>query len=147
VKTINATRKKARLMQFANVALPFAGPSHAGSIYGKVMRETESPREIEYRVFEQITAALEDAEHPDAHFTTRIAAMHRNRELWLTLTCDLANENNELPNSLRASLISLGLWVVRETQRLKRNSGSLADLIEVNRSIMRGLAAAPGGAS
>jgi flagellar biosynthesis activator protein FlaF len=144
---MNATRKKARLMQYPTAGLPLAGPAGAGSIYGKIIRATERPREIELRVFEQITAALEEAEHPGAHFTSRIAAMHRNRELWMTLTCDLADEDNALPATLRARLISLGIWVVGETQRLMRDAASLADLIEVNRSIMRGLAMASEGAS
>jgi flagellar protein FlaF len=120
------------------------GPGGAGSTYRRIMRETESSRGIELRVFEQITAALEDAEHPGTHFTLRIAAMHRNRELWTTLACDLANDDNELPVSLRARLISLGIWVIGETQRLMRNAASLADLIEVNRSVIRGLAASEG---
>jgi flagellar biosynthesis activator protein FlaF len=145
-------------MQYPNIILPLwgpqgggpaggpaGGPGGAGSIYGKILRDTESPREIERRVFEDVTAALEDADHPDAHFTSRIAAMHRNRELWQTLTCDLADDENELPESLRARLISLGIWVIGETHKLMRNAASLADLIEVNRSIIRGLSAASGG--
>jgi flagellar biosynthesis activator protein FlaF len=144
--TINATRKKARLMQYPNPGLPFAGPAGAASIYGKIIRDTERPREIELRVFEQVTAALEEANYPGAHFTSRIAAMHRNRELWLTLTCDLADNDNALPKTLRARLISLGIWVVAETQRLMRDAASLADLIEVNHSIIRGLAMALEGA-
>ena len=134
-------------MQDSNAGLQLAGPAGAGSVYGKIIRDTERPREIELRVFEQITAALEEAEHPDTHFTSRIGAMHRNRELWMTLMCDLADEENQLPKSLRARLISLGLWVVNETQSLMRNSAPLANLIEVNRSIIRGLAAASVGAS
>lgn len=134
-------------MQFMNFGPQSAGPAGASSIYGKIMRETESPREIEYRVFEQITAALEAAEHPDTHFTARIAALHRNRELWMTLSCDLSNEDNELPAALRANLISLGIWVMNETNRLMRDRASLGDLIEVNRSIMRGLTATSEGAS
>jgi flagellar biosynthesis activator protein FlaF len=124
-----------------------AGPAGAASIYGKVIRDTERPRDFELRIFEQITAALEAAEQPGTHFSTRIAAMHRNRELWLTLTCDLMNDENKLPKSLRARLISLGIWVTNETHRAMRNTASLADLIEVNRSIIRGLATTSAGAS
>ena len=123
------------------------GPTGAGSIYGKVIRDTERPREMELRIFEQVTAALEAAEQPGTHFTTRIAVMHRNRELWLTLTSDLMDEENKLPKSLRARLISLAIWVTNETLRLLQSSGSLADLIAVNRAIIRGLATASAGAS
>jgi flagellar protein FlaF len=149
----NATRKKARLMQYPIADLSLegpplgAGPAGAGSIYGKVIRDTERPREIELRIFEQINAALESADQPGIHFTIRIAAMHRNRELWQTLIGDLADDENKLPKSLRAGLISLGIWVIGETQRAMRNTVSLANLIEVNRSIIRGLATASAGAS
>jgi flagellar biosynthesis activator protein FlaF len=148
----NATWKKARLMQYPiadlSLAAPLgAGPSGAGSIYGKVIRDTERPREIELRIFEQVTAALEAADQPATHFSARIAAIHRNRELWQTLTWDLADEDNKLPRSLRARLISLAIWVTHETQRAMRNSTPLADLIEVNRAIIRGLATASAGAS
>ena len=68
-------------MQFLNAGLQLAGPSGAVSIYGKIMRATESPREIEYRVFAQVPTALADAEPPDAHFPSRSAALHRHREL------------------------------------------------------------------
>ena len=139
-------------MQYPNADLSLAaplgsGPTGAGSVYGKVIRDTERPRELELRIFEQITAALEAAEQPGSHFTVRIAAMHRNRELWLTLTSDLMDEENKLPKSLRARLISLGIWVTNETMRVMQNAASLADLIEVNRSIIRGLATASAGAS
>src|ERR1019366_7422846 len=122
-----------------------AGPVGPASIYVKIIRDTENPRDIEHRVFEQVTAALEDAALPDAPFTARIAAAHRNRELWLALTCDAANEGNTLPDTLRASIISLGIWVFRETQRVMRKTGSLGDLIAINRTIMRGLRPASQG--
>jgi len=48
--------------------------------------------------------------------------------------------------NLRARIIGLGIWVMNETQRLMRDAASLADLIEVNRSIIRGLATAAEGA-
>ena len=124
-----------------------AGPAGAGSIYGKVIRDTERPREIELRIFEQITTAMEAANQLGTHFTVRIAAIHRNRELWQTLTSDLIDDDNKLPKPLRARLISLAIWVTNETQRAMQNAASLGDLIEVNRSIIRGLATASAGAS
>ena len=100
-----------------------AGPAGAGSIYGKVIRDTERPRELELRIFEQVTAALEAADQPGTHFTARIAAMHRNRELWLTLTTDLMDEENKLPKSLRARLISLGSDLqIQRTTRLEHEA-------------------------
>jgi flagellar protein FlaF len=132
-------------MQLPDTGSSLPNPGTAGSVYGKIMRATESPREIEQHVFDRITVALEDVDVEDTDFIGRIDALHRNRELWLRLVCDLSHADNQLPAPLRARLISLGLWVMRETRRLLIVGGSLADLIDVNRSIMRGLATAAEG--
>ena len=116
-----------------------AKPNGAASAYGTIIRRTESGREIEYRVFEQVTTALQEAVPVDTHFTTRIRAAHRNRELWQTLAYDLANPDNALPTALRAQLISLAIWVTRETERVMRQGAPLHNLINVNRSVMQGL--------
>jgi flagellar protein FlaF len=86
-----------------------------------------------------ITAALAAADSPQAHFTARIAAAHNNRELWQTLACNLADDSNALPPDLRARLISLSIWVTRETARVLQERASFADLIAINRHIMLGL--------
>jgi flagellar biosynthesis activator protein FlaF len=134
-------------MLTADTDLAIATPRNAASAYGLLMRKTESARNIEYQVFAQATAAMQEADLPDAHFTSRIAATHRNRELWDTLACLLACEENALPETLRAKLISLALWVSRETRRVLRDNLPLTDLIEVNRTIMQGLCPQPDEAS
>jgi len=114
-------------------------PDGASSAYGTVIRRTESSREIEYRVFEQVTTALQEAATPEAHFADRIVAVHHNRELWQTLAFDLASPDNALPAALRAQMISLAIWVTRETDRVTRLGAPLESLITVNRSVMQGL--------
>ncbi len=126
-------------MLFSNSEPPLGGPVGPALAYGKIIRDTENARSIEYRVFEDVTSALEDAGLPGMPFTDRIAAVHRNRELWLALTCDVASEDNALPDSLRASIISLGIFVFRESSRVIREIGSFDDLIAINRIVMRGL--------
>jgi flagellar protein FlaF len=139
--------EKTRPMCFPSTDMSLPRPGGAAAIYGKVLRETENPRQIEIRIFEQVTADLEAAEQPDVAFPKRIAAIHRNRQLWLTLTCDLADDRNGLPEQLRARLISIALWVFGETRRLTTEGASLANLVAVNRSIMNGLAMASEGAT
>jgi flagellar protein FlaF len=118
-----------------------ARPLSVVTAYGSVIRQTESDRDIEYRVFEKVTDALVAASRPDAHFTKRIKAIHDNRSLWQTLAFDLAGEGNALPVDLRARLISLALWVNAESNRVQQSGGSLDGLIGVNRAIMPGLRA------
>jgi flagellar protein FlaF len=117
----------------------FAPLNPAGAAYKAIIRRTDSPRDIEHRVFAQVTAALQEAAAPDVHFTKRIQAAHRNRELWQTLACDLADDDNALPDDLRARLISLAIWVTGETSRVIRDGASVQALIDVNSSIMLGL--------
>jgi flagellar protein FlaF len=114
-------------------------PNGASRAYGAIIRHTESAREIEYRVFERVTSALESAASPATHFTRRIKATHDNRQLWQTLAFDLSGDENALPAVLRANLISLAIWVTRETDRVLAQGDSLRDLIEINYTIMKGL--------
>ena len=134
-------------MLTADTEVSVPSPRDAATAYGRVMRKTDTARNIEYHVFAKATAAMQEADQPDAHFTARIIATHRNRELWDTLACLLACEDNALPERLRAQLISLALWVTRETRRVMREELPLTDLIEVNRMIMQGLSTQPGEAS
>lgn len=129
------------------VSPPLSSSNGAAAAYGSVIRQTEDPRDIEYRVFEQITSSLQAVASPGAHFAARIRAVHRNRELWQTLASDLASSENALPEELRAGLLNLAVWVTRETDRVMYNGTSLHDLIEINYSIMRGLRPPPAEAS
>lgn len=119
-------------------------PNGAASAYGTVIRNTENPRDIELRVFEKVTAALEAAGAPDAHFSRRIQAAHDNRTLWQTLACDLASDDNALPDDLRARLLSLAIWVTGEADRVMHHGASMQDMIDINHSIMQGLRSVPG---
>lgn len=119
-------------------------PGGVALAYGSVIRRTESSRSIEHRVFSEVTAALLAAEEADVIFSDRIKAAHRNRELWQTLAFDLADSGNALPDKLRAQLLSIAIWVSRETDQVIKENGPLEHLIEVNRSIMSGLINAVG---
>ena len=114
-------------------------PTNVAAAYGNVIRETESSREIEYRVFERVTAALEAAGEPDAHFTQKIKAAHDNRLLWQTLAADLVDDGNALPATLRAHLIGLAIWVGREAEREPASAAALRNMADINHTIMQGL--------
>jgi flagellar protein FlaF len=107
-----------------------------------VAQQAETPREAEYRLFGQVTRALIDASQLDAaEISQRIDALHWNRELWAALAADCASEANQLPAELRARIISLSLWVSRHSSAVMRGEESFEPLIDVNRSVMQGLAA------
>jgi len=110
--------------------------------YQQVVSRAESPRDIEYRLFGQVTRALlAAAELPTADIAGRMDALDWNRRLWSVLAMDCSGDGNRLPVQLRASIISLSLWVNRHTSAIMRNEADFQPLIDVNKMMMQGLEA------
>jgi flagellar biosynthesis activator protein FlaF len=66
----------------------------------------------------------------------RIDSLLYIRRLWATFIEDLANPENALPEKLRADIISIGLWVLKEADRLlEEKSNDMMHLIDINRLI------------
>jgi len=108
--------------------------------YQQAAARAESPRDIEYRLFGQVTRALMTAsEAQAADIGARMDALDWNRRLWSVLAADCASTGNQLPEQLRANIISLSMWVNRHTSAIMRNEAEFAPLIDVNRMIMQGL--------
>jgi flagellar protein FlaF len=55
------------------------------------------------------------------------------RRLWIILIEDLGHPENGFPDKLRADIISIGVWIVREADRLREErSNDVTGLIEIN---------------
>ncbi len=109
--------------------------------YQQAAARAEEPRSAEYRLFGQVTRALLEAEQaPEGDFKTRIEALDWNRRLWSALAIDCSDPENGLPAPLRASMISLSIWVGKHTSAVMRREEEIEPLIEINRMIMQGLA-------
>ena len=114
--------------------------------YQQAATRAESPREMEYRLFAQVTRALIEAAALDPdEVGRRVDALDWNRRLWSTLASDCASSENQLPPALRASIISLSIWVGKHTSLVIKREEEFEPLIEINRMIMQGLA--PAGAA
>jgi flagellar protein FlaF len=109
--------------------------------YQQTAQRSESPRETEYRLFGEVTRALIDASTVDKlDVSTRMKALDWNRRLWSQLAMDCAHDSNGLPQQLRASILTLSLWVTRHSSAVMRSEEDFGPLIDVNRLIMQGLA-------
>ena len=109
--------------------------------YQQAATRAENPREMEYRLFGQVTRALMDASRaPADDIATRIDALDWNRKVWSALATDCSQPENQLPMEMRASIISLSLWVGRHSSAVMRKEEDFEPLIEINRMIMQGLA-------
>lgn len=109
--------------------------------YQRAATQAESPREIEYRVFGIVTAGLvraRDAGRADIGVLAH--AVHENRRLWSIFANDCAQPNNSLPGPVRARIISLSMFVDRHSSAVIRDGADIEPLIDVNRSMMEGLA-------
>ncbi len=115
--------------------------------YHQAATRAESPRQTEYRLFAQVTMALMEAAKTDpGDVAARVDALDWNRRVWTALSDDCANPANALPAPLRASIISLAIWVGRHTSAVIRRREEIEPLIEINRLIMQGLAPGAVGA-
>jgi flagellar protein FlaF len=114
--------------------------------YKSTVQRAENPREAEYRLFGQVTRALIEAEKlPESDFRGRMDALDWNRRVWTALATDCGDPENGLPPGLKASIISLSIWVSKHTSAVMRREEDIEPLVEINRIIMQGLA--PQGAT
>jgi len=69
-----------------------------------------------------------------------IEAIHFMHRVWTTFIEDLGSSENELPKELRANLISIGLWLLREGESIRQGASDNFDgLIEVSQIIRDGI--------
>ena len=115
--------------------------------YAQASTRTETPREMEYRLFGQVTRALMHAATVDmSDVKTRIDALDWNRRLWSVLATDCSDSDNQLNNPLKAQIISISLFVSRHSSAIMRGEDDFEALIDINRMVMQGLAGPGPGA-
>ncbi len=65
--------------------------------------------------------------------TEETEALLYMRRLWTFFVQDLASPQNGLPEKLRAELISIGLWIIKEADRIREEkSTEVTDLVLIN---------------
>lgn len=107
--------------------------------YMAATRDTGMPRDIEYQVFCKITGAMNRASTEPVDFPALAAALNENLTLWQTISLDVIDDDNGLPEHLRAQLFYLYEFTQAQTIKILRGEAKTAALIEVNTSIIRGL--------
>ncbi|CAH0356135.1 flagellar biosynthesis regulator FlaF [soil metagenome] len=107
--------------------------------YQRVRSIVETPRQAERRLMCEITGEMIHAREAGHVRGALMPSLHRNRELWSTFSAVCGSAGNELPMPLRASIISLALWVDQFTSDVAAGRESIDDLISVNRDIIEGL--------
>ena len=109
--------------------------------YAEILDEAGTAgRDRERMAFDQAIDMVLQAKSgvPDApDMRSALLAMQK---LWRFFIADLADSQNELPQTLRVNLASLGLWIIQEADRILVDpSRDVSLLIDVNRTIRDGL--------
>jgi len=100
----------------------------------KTARERER-KALETAIAKLVLAKTHGARSPEAFEATAFV-----RRLWMIFLTDLSGDENGLPPALRASLISIGLWIRREADLIDEGRSSNFDgLIDINQLIADGL--------
>lgn len=97
-------------------------------------------RERECLAFDQGLALLEAAKGAPGDREAAQRAVRHLQTLWGFLIRDLSNPANDLSDDLKTNLVSIGLWVMRETDAiLAGTSDNWTALIEINTTVREGL--------
>ena len=109
--------------------------------YAEVLDETpQSARAREREAIERSIELLQTADKAGVQSREAVEALLFVRRLWSVLIEDLAKTENDLPQQMRADLISIGLWVMREAEQIRLEASSnFKGIIEVSTAIRDGL--------
>jgi len=110
---------------------------HAAQAY-KTASRYRSNRQQEADVFHHATAALIGAKN--AGPIQQVRAVADNRRLWMMVSDLLRDPANALPDTLKASILSVGVTVQRE---MEQDRPDFDFLISINENIAAGLAGQP----
>jgi flagellar protein FlaF len=109
--------------------------------YAEVLEESpKTAREREHQAILHSVALLTAAEAKGPSSKESVEALFFVQRLWAAFIEDLARSDNDLPPALKADLISIGIWILGETDNIRLNkSKNYRGIIDVSQSIAEGL--------
>lgn len=107
--------------------------------YQQTMDSIADPKVSEAKVISAVTNGLERHAEEGRHSGPLRDYLIKNQKLWSALRSDLSSSDNTLPTDLKAKLVSLSLWVDRQTSAFLTGGGGISEIIAVNRSLAAGL--------
>ena len=109
--------------------------------YGQAQRAAFLPRQVEATAFAKAAALLAEAATRVQEFGAYRAALRFNRLIWTLIQADLARPDNGLSDQVKAKLLSLSVFVDKQTVAALAapSAARLESLIEIDRNIAQGL--------
>ncbi|WP_195821129.1 flagellar biosynthesis regulator FlaF [Roseobacter sp. MH60115] len=112
--------------------------AQAQSAYAPAAAPTRTARSAEYEVIARISHRLKKAIKSN-DFPALAEALYENNKLWTALAVDVIDENNLLPDQLRARIVYLADFTRLHTQKVLRKQETAVPLLEINAMILGGL--------
>lgn len=98
-------------------------------------------RRNESIAFNKVIELLENGKGAGLQSSEAELALDRVSDLWRFFVDDLVNPDNQLPDETKGTLISIGLWIMREVDKIRHHeSEDIDSIIAVNKLIRDGLA-------
>ena len=95
----------------------------------------------EVEAINHLVASLKDAKIQGIQSPVGVKALYQTNLVWSYLLEDLCKPENALPDQLKADLVSIGIFILKEVGRLRQNEdGNIDTLIDLNAMISTGLA-------
>ena len=112
--------------------------AQAQRAYAPAAAPTRTARSAEYEVIARISHRLKKAIKSD-DFPSLAEALYENNKLWTALAIAALDDNNLLPEDLRARIVYLADFTRVHTQKVLRKTDSAIPLLEINALILGGL--------
>ncbi|KNY14827.1 flagellar biosynthesis regulator FlhF [Shinella sp. SUS2] len=111
--------------------------------YAEIMEEGVAvSKDRERQVLDRSIALLKAAMASDGGNQSReaIEAIYFTRRVWIRFIEDLGDSENQLEAELRANLISIAIWILKEIEKLrKRESSNFQGIIDITTIIKDGI--------
>ena len=92
---------------------------HAAQAYGKVAKQTSSPRDLEADLLLKAAARLQAiSDNWDTKAREVDGALLYNRRLWSIFVTSVTEQDNPLPAQVRQNVANLGIFVMNHTLSL-----------------------------
>src|SRR6478672_578218 len=97
-------------------------------------------RQTERHVIERSIMLMRKAQAAGPQSREWVEATFFTSKLWSTLLEDLSQPGNSLPDELKASLVSIGIWLLRRIEELRQGRAhDFTTIIEISEAIKKGL--------
>ena len=110
--------------------------------YAEIMEEGVSvSKDRERQVLDRSVALLKAAmASGESYGKETVEAVYFTRRVWIRFIEDLGNPENQLEEELRANLISIAIWILKEVEKIrKRESSNFQGIIDITTIIKDGI--------